>query len=201
MNHVFSKSAKSFFLAAMMVATAWLLPACEGRQTSDADLTILDYETMVKAMKDPKIRTVVVDVRKPEDFNKGHIPGAINIPVLDLYYGDPRLSQAQAIIVYSNGWSPRQDDLLSWAASKKLLAVGYDYVDDFRGGLSLWAESGGKVVIPDQGNRVETHADVEVTEDGINITQLDELERGPAPVPTLREEVEADVNEAIKKQD
>lgn len=176
-----------------------VLSGCESRQTSDADLVILDYEKMVAVMNDPKVRAVVVDVRQPEEFNKGHIPGAVNIPVLDIYDGDPKLAEAQRIVVYSNGWSPRNDDLLSWAAAKKLLAVGYDYVDDFRGGLSLWAESGGKVIIPDEGNRIKTQADVEVTDEGVNVTELSELENAPVTEPTLREEVQADVEEAIEK--
>ena len=182
-----------------LLCISLLLAGCQNRQTSDLDLEILDYETMTKAMNDPRVRTVVVDVRKPEEFAKGHIPGAINIPVLDIYKGDPKLAEAQRIIVYSLGWSPRQDDLLSWAAAKKLLAIGYDYVDDFRGGLTLWADSGGKVVIPDQDGRIVRQADVEVTEDGINITELAELEKAPVTEPTLREEVQADVEEAIKE--
>lgn len=188
-----------YAFAMLLLSGLMMLSGCEGRQTSDADLTILDYEKMVEVMNDTKTRAVVVDVRKPEAYAKGHIPGAINIPVLDIYHGDPRLAEAQRIVVYSNGWSPRNDDLLSWAAAKKLLAIGYDYVEDFRGGLSLWAESGGKVIIPDEGNRVETHADVEVTEDGVNITELSEFEKAPVTQPTLREEVQADVEEAIKE--
>ncbi|MCH8047229.1 MAG: hypothetical protein IID44_26300, partial [Planctomycetes bacterium] len=33
---------------------------------------------------------VVVDVRSPEQFDQGHIPGAINIPIEDLMEGNPK---------------------------------------------------------------------------------------------------------------
>lgn len=170
-------------------------------QTSDIDLKILDYDQMVAAMNDPKTRTVVVDVRKPEEYNKGHIPQAINIPVLDIYKGDPRLSVAQRIIVYSKGWTPKRDDLLSWAAGKKLLALGYQYVDDFRGGLTLWAESGGEVVIPDENDKTVEGPDEETVVDGVNVDTLEELEEtGPYEQDPQRQEVKQAVQEAIKKQ-
>jgi len=184
----------------LAVLLAGALTGCNKSKTSDADLTVLDYDKFLKTVDDPKVHTVVVDVRKPEEFVKGHIPNAINIPVLDIYKGDPRLANAQQIVVYSLGWSPRRDDLLSWAAAKKLLALGYNDICDFRGGLTLWAESGGKVIIPDQHDKVVEKADVEVTEDGVNITDLSEEEQAPVMSPSVREEVEADVKEAIQKQ-
>lgn len=46
---------------------------------------------------------VVVDVREPEEFNRGHVNGAINIPPSKLMHGAPQLNNLPKdsnIIVY-----------------------------------------------------------------------------------------------------
>jgi len=118
------------------VCCSFLLPACNTAvKTSDEDLQILDYEGLQELFADARGPVLLIDVRKPEKFAEGHIPGAINIPVLELKPNDPKLGEAQQIVVYSDGWTPLRTDRLSWAAAKKLLAMGYVGVNDFRGGL------------------------------------------------------------------
>ncbi|MCC6581172.1 MAG: rhodanese-like domain-containing protein, partial [Phycisphaeraceae bacterium] len=83
----------------------------------------------------------VVDVRSPQRYEAGHIPGAINIPLATIKPDDDRLKDADAIVVYAAGWA----EYLSPAGAKKLLAIGYENVFDFRGGLELWQAYGGRV--------------------------------------------------------
>jgi rhodanese-related sulfurtransferase len=108
-------------------------------KVSDKDLTSIDYKHLNTLMSSSKPQDVViVDVRKAEDFNQGHIPGAINIFLPDLVAGDARLGKASHIIVYANSFA----DPLSRAAGKRLLALGYKGVEEFQGGVESWRAQG-----------------------------------------------------------
>lgn len=111
-------------------------------KTSDQDLTQLEYPKLLKMQANPKMHLVIIDVRSAERYAQGHIPNAINISIPDLRASDPRLADATDIVVYATGWT----EYLSPAAAKKLLALGYKNVYDFRGGIEMWAAYGGKVV-------------------------------------------------------
>jgi len=123
--------------------TLGMLTGCQSEpKTSDQDLSQLEYPEFLKMKADPKRTLVIVDVRSPERYADGHIPGAINISIPDLRPGDERLAQATDIVVYATGWT----EYLSPAAAKKLLALKYENVYDFRGGIEMWQAYGGKVV-------------------------------------------------------
>lgn len=76
---------------------------------------------------------VVVDVRSPEEYAQGHIPGAINIPVETLgSEAPPELPDPdQRIYVYC------RTGRRSGAAAQALAGLGYTNVVDF-GGIGNW---------------------------------------------------------------
>jgi rhodanese-related sulfurtransferase len=46
-------------------------------------------------------QAVVIDVRSPEDFRQGHIPGAINLPMPQIEVGNyPKLPRDKRLISY-----------------------------------------------------------------------------------------------------
>lgn len=115
------------------------LVGCEGMTAvSDADLQVIDIERFLELRGDEDAALVVVDVRPAEAFEEAHIPGAINIPLPQLTAQHPSLINAQHIVVYGKDW----DSLLSPAAAKKLIALGYRNVYDLRGGLKQWRLKG-----------------------------------------------------------
>lgn len=141
-----------------VVAVAMSLVACGGPpKTDDTDIVVLQYDDLLELMANPNRprnsglldafkkkgegRTLLVDVRKPEKYQEGHIPGAVNIPLPELEASAPQLGEATAIVVYAGGWT----DYLSPAGAKKLLALGYKNVYEFRGGMELWQAEGGRV--------------------------------------------------------
>lgn len=127
-----------FVLSAMLM----VMTGCSSEpKTSDQDLEQLEYPRFLELKANPKVRLAIVDVRSAERYAKGHIPGAINISIPDLRPADPRLADATDIVVYATGWT----EYLSPAAAKKLLAMGYKNVHDFRGGVEMWQAYGGKV--------------------------------------------------------
>ncbi len=65
----------------------------------------------------------VVDVRDQEEYNEGHIPGAINIPVVTFASQSEVLDKKKKIIVYCNSGGR------SYNAYRKLMKLGYKDVN------------------------------------------------------------------------
>jgi rhodanese-related sulfurtransferase len=77
---------------------------------------------------------VIVDVRESEDFNKGHIPGAINLPREE--WGNPRgLSHDKTNVVYCY----TQQCHLAANACVQFASKGYP-VMELEGGFAVWKE-------------------------------------------------------------
>jgi rhodanese-related sulfurtransferase len=120
-------------LACLTIAA---LAGCDKAKVSDESILTIREPQVIEAMSQPQV--VLVDVRKPEHFAKGHLPGAINIYLPQMREGDVRLASAKQIIVYASGWT----DPLSPAAAKKLMALGYQNVFEFKGGIEVWTAAG-----------------------------------------------------------
>ena len=117
-----------------------------GSKTSDLDIQVIQIEQFMEMREnrgvwETKSPTVVVDVRSVEVFSRGHIPGAVNIPVVEFRAEDHRLVGVHNIVVYGSGLM----DYLSAAASKKLASLGYENVYDFRAGLWMWERQGHEI--------------------------------------------------------
>lgn len=89
---------------------------------------------------------LIVDVREPHEWDMGHIPGAILIPLGDLAaranpaspHADPRLvGHPDAVIVAQCATGKR-----SIVAADILQKLGYTNVTSMRGGFLFWARSG-----------------------------------------------------------
>jgi rhodanese-related sulfurtransferase len=76
---------------------------------------------------------VLVDVRTPEEYREGHIPGAINIPNETIGTGEiPELpDKDQLILVYCRSGRRSKE------ASEKLVKLGYTNIVEF-GGILDW---------------------------------------------------------------
>jgi rhodanese-related sulfurtransferase len=77
---------------------------------------------------------IILDVRTPEEFAAGHIPGAINLPNESIGEAQmPELSdKKQLILVYCR--SGRR----SKQAAEKLVKLGYTNIVEF-GGINDWS--------------------------------------------------------------
>ena len=76
---------------------------------------------------------VLLDVRTPEEYREGHIPGAINIPNETIGTEDiPELpDKEQLILVYCRSGNRSKQ------ASEKLVKLGYTNIVEF-GGINDW---------------------------------------------------------------
>jgi rhodanese-related sulfurtransferase len=83
-------------------------------------------------------KTTVVDVRTADEFAKGHLRDAKNIPLADLSarIGELDKSKARSIVVVCQSGA-RADK-----AVRKLAAAGFGDVVSLDGGLSAWQAAG-----------------------------------------------------------
>ncbi len=90
---------------------------------------------------------LLIDVREPDEYHEGHIPGAINIPrgILEFKLtNDPALEdRGLNLVIYCKN-SGRA--ALSAKAMKEL---GYVHVQSIAGGIDAWQEAGKAVVKPE----------------------------------------------------
>lgn len=82
-------------------------------------------------------QVVVIDVREPDEFAKGKIPGAYTIPrgVLEMQV-DGRLPLDTAVVLYCGAGAR------SALACKSLAEMGYDKVENLEGGWGAWVRLG-----------------------------------------------------------
>ena len=80
---------------------------------------------------------VVIDVREPEEFARGKIPGAYTIPrgVLEMQV-DGRLPLESTVVLYCGAGGR------SALAAKSLADMGYEKVENLQGGWGAWVNSG-----------------------------------------------------------
>ncbi|MGH2886941.1 MAG: molybdopterin-synthase adenylyltransferase MoeB [Solirubrobacteraceae bacterium] len=88
---------------------------------------------------------VIVDVREPEEWGVGHIPGAIHVPKS---YFESRIEGAvsdrdQHVILYC-----ASGNRSAWAARTMLEDLGYGHVESMTGGFTLWKDRGYEVEVP-----------------------------------------------------
>lgn len=86
----------------------------------------------VTGMLDRKDGIVVVDVRLPSDFRKGHVPGAVNLPK-GKWDKPAGLSKDKLNILYCYN----QTCHMAAEAAVQLLAQGYP-VAEMEGGFATW---------------------------------------------------------------
>ncbi len=110
-----------------------LAGACNpGKHVSDRDVAMVTAEHVAELIDRDDV--VVVDVRSRRQYEAGHLPGAIHLPLPEMAADDQRLAAARAIIVYG----PEPPSRLAWAGTKKLMRLGYRRVAQFPGGVEAW---------------------------------------------------------------
>ena len=82
---------------------------------------------------------VLIEVLSEDSYKKGHIPGAINIPVDELREeASEKLKKTDTIVVYCASYTCHA----STNAAKMLLDMGFKKVLDFKGSKKTWVDSG-----------------------------------------------------------
>src|SRR3954467_8491260 len=94
----------------------------------------------VKAMLDAKEDVVYLDVREPNEWNLGRIPGAVHLPRGNLESKvEGMVDRGKKIVVYCARGNR------SALAALTMKQMGYEDVTSMSGGFIGWADAGGPV--------------------------------------------------------
>ena len=109
-----------------------LLSSCGAPDASSGSYRQISMDEAVKMMKDEK-NYIILDVRRPDEYAEGHIPGAVNVPNEEIGAAEiPELpDKSQMILVYCRSGRRSKE------ASKKLVKLGYTNIVEF-GGILDW---------------------------------------------------------------
>lgn len=121
------------------VATIVLLTGCD-KDTRDTDIVqvkLAEVSELVAETASNPMAVLLIDPRPQTEFEEGHIPGARNL-LLTRFDGekgrDPRISSFSEVIVYGDDPSSP----VARAVNKRMLAMDYDDIRFFAGGLKEW---------------------------------------------------------------
>jgi rhodanese-related sulfurtransferase len=85
---------------------------------------------------------IIIDARSSEQFDQGHLPGALNVPIDDFieYHSrlDERVPIDATVIVYCQSVTCDQSENLA----RELGMMGYERVLVYRGGWDEWSQAG-----------------------------------------------------------
>ena len=131
---ILSTTVMTFFLSATALAGKKEVPhSVEGTVKVSAEEVI--------ELAESKPDLVIVDARKPSDYQKGHLEGAVNLPNTETTPESLAKvvgGKATPVLFYCNGIKCGR----SVDASKKALAAGYTNIYWFRGGVEEWQAKG-----------------------------------------------------------
>lgn len=110
-------------------------------RTDDAGAVLVTQDEVLR-MIDAGTAPMILDVRTPEEFAEGHVPGAINISYDELAdrLGEIDSARTEGVIVYCR--SGRRAGI----AETLLLAQGFGNVQHLEGDMIAWLEANRPVV-------------------------------------------------------
>ena len=81
---------------------------------------------------DQKKGMMLLDVRTTKEYGKGHIPGAVHIPLDEIGDRIKKVKKDKELVVYC------QSGTRSIWAIKRLMGMGYKNLVNLKGGYSAW---------------------------------------------------------------
>ena len=111
--------------------------ACSEADTSDAvaSVTPISAEALLSA---PPAGALILDVRTPEEFSRGHVPGAVNVPHSEVTGRLAELGEdrSRPVVVYC------ESGKRAGMAEGELLAAGFTDVQHLEGDMRAWRSAG-----------------------------------------------------------
>jgi len=96
----------------------------------------ISVEKYLHKLKEQATGNVFLDVREPNEYSEGHIPGTVNLPLSELGLAIQKISQAKRI--YISCLSGRRSSM----AVKTLTYLGLPDVVNVTGGYKAWMQTG-----------------------------------------------------------
>lgn len=108
----------------------------ERKVEGEGEVHSVSVEAFADSISRPGVQ--LVDVRTPEEFNSGNIPGSVNIDVMTGHFGEEAsglLDKSRTVAVYCRSGNRSKN------AAKMLSMMGYNVVE-LDSGYKAWQESG-----------------------------------------------------------
>lgn len=120
-------------LAFILIAAVILLTGCSIGGTGNSASYHQITQEEAKEMMTKKDGHVIVDVRRQDEYDEGHIPGAVLIPNESITDKQPEQlpDLNQVILIYCRSGRRSKE------ASQKLADMGYTNIYEF-GGINTW---------------------------------------------------------------
>ena len=116
----------------LFILSLTLMSSCGAPGGSSNSYRQISMDEAVTMMRDEK-NYIILDVRRPDEYAQGHIPGAINVPNEEI--GTAEIAalpdKSQLILVYCRSGRRSKE------ASEKLVGLGYTNIVEF-GGILDW---------------------------------------------------------------
>jgi rhodanese-related sulfurtransferase len=124
------------FRSLLVNAVFWCLGRNDGPTQIIPKITADELENVLR-----KKEAIVLDVRRPEEFAAGHIPGAINLNVQDSSFLENagKLDKNKTYVVHC------VHGIRSGQAATRLKALNFDSILDFSEGFASWQKAGKSV--------------------------------------------------------
>lgn len=91
-----------------------------------------------------KNAVLAIDVRDPHGFDAGHIPGAVNVSIVDIeIMGNRMLRETRPIVAYC----ACPDEHSALVVASRLMRIGVKDIKVLTGGWNGWKAAGGKVEV------------------------------------------------------
>ncbi|MBD3228207.1 MAG: rhodanese-like domain-containing protein [Candidatus Lokiarchaeota archaeon] len=105
------------------------------------ELNLIPIETLMEFKENDK-EFALIEVLSEDQYEKEHIPGAINIPEEKIESRAPKkFDKDYPIVVYCASYSCHS----STNAARKLTEMGYENIYDFKAGKRGWQHAGLKL--------------------------------------------------------
>jgi rhodanese-related sulfurtransferase len=126
---------KNWSLALVFVVSGAMLlwPLIKSRLSSTQQIGTLEATRLINS-EDP----LLLDVREPNEYNSGHLPDALHIPLSQIKDRADELAKytSRPVIVYC------ARGVRSSSAASALAKLGFARVLELRGGLQAWVDAG-----------------------------------------------------------
>jgi len=121
----------------VVTATHSIAIMSEPNQIIPVDIAVEEAKRLIDSESEDLI---LLDVRTEEEYDSGHIEGALSIPLSELSNKTEELNTSKKIVVYSANGSN------STIACDMLIKNGSERVYNVLGGINIWEECGYPVV-------------------------------------------------------
>lgn len=124
-------------LVAALIASMFLLSACGGSSVKINQLDAAGFATKIQ-----EEGVTILDVRRPDEFAAGHIPGAVNMNVEDSAFKDEikKLAKSGTYAIYCH--SGRR----SMIAANDMAGSGFLNIYNLTNGINEWNAVGGPLI-------------------------------------------------------